>query len=181
MQHINMKKILKTKEEAIEKILDQQVVAIFQNHSEWGPRALGNRSMLFDPRNKKAKEIINKIKGRQWWRPTAATILYEHRHDYLDMHTLDESPYMTFAIDAKQKALDEVPACVHADNTCRFQTLKREQNPNYYDLIKLFYDKTNTPILLNTSFNLKGFPIVESFDDAILTLQNSKINYLYIP
>lgn len=176
-----MKKILKTKEEAIEKILDQQVVAIFQNHSEWGPRALGNRSMLFDPRNKKAKEIINKIKGRQWWRPTAATILYEHRHDYLDMHTLDESPYMTFAIDAKQKALDEVPACVHADNTCRFQTLKREQNPNYYDLIKLFYDKTNTPILLNTSFNLKGFPIVESFDDAILTLQNSKINYLYIP
>lgn len=176
-----MKKILKTKEEAIEKILDQQVVAIFQNHSEWGPRALGNRSMLFDPRNKKAKEIINKIKGRQWWRPTAATILYEHRHDYLDMHTLDESPYMTFAIDAKQKALDEVPDCVHADNTCRFQTLKRKQNPNYYDLIKLFYDKTNTPVLLNTSFNLKGFPIVESFDDAILTLQNSKINYLYIP
>jgi carbamoyltransferase len=181
MQHINMKKILKTKEETIEKILDQQVVAIFQNHSEWGPRALGNRSMLFDPRNKDAKEIINKIKGRQWWRPTAATILYEHRHDYLNMHTLDESPYMTFAIDAKQKALDEVPACVHADNTCRFQTLKREQNPNYYDLIKLFYDKTNTPILLNTSFNLKGWPIVESFDDAILTLQNSKINYLYTP
>jgi carbamoyltransferase len=176
-----MKKILKTKEETIEKILDQQVVAIFQNHSEWGPRALGNRSMLFDPRNKDAKEIINKIKGRQWWRPTAATILYEHRHDYLNMHTLDESPYMTFAIDAKQKALDEVPACVHADNTCRFQTLKREQNPNYYDLIKLFYDKTNTPILLNTSFNLKGWPIVESFDDAILTLQNSKINYLYTP
>jgi carbamoyltransferase len=88
---------------------------------------------------------------------------------------------MTFAIDAKQKAIDEVPACVHADNTCRFQTLKREQNPNYYDLIELFYSKTKTPILLNTSFNLKGWPIVESFNDAILTLQNSKINYLYTP
>jgi carbamoyltransferase len=176
-----MKKILKTKEEAIEKILDQKVVAIFQNHSEWGARALGNRSILFDARNKNAKEIINKIKGRQWWRPTAATILHEHCHDYLNMHTLDESPYMTFAIDAKQKALDEVPACVHADNTCRFQTLKRKQNPNYYDLIKLFYEKTNVPILLNTSFNLKGYPIVETFDDALLTLQNSEINYLYTP
>ena len=176
-----MKKILKTKEEAIEKILNQQVVAIFQGHSEWGARALGNRSMLFDPRNKDAQKIINKIKGRQWWRPTAATILYEHRHDYLNMHTLDESPYMTFAIDAKQKAIDEVPACVHIDNTCRFQTLKQEQNPNYYDLIKLFYDRTNVPILLNTSFNLKGFPIVESLDDALLTLQKSDINYLYTP
>jgi len=176
-----MKKILKTKEETIEKILDQKVVAIFQNHSEWGARALGNRSILFDSRNKNAKEIINKIKGRQWWRPTAATILHEHCHDYLNMHTLDESPYMTFAIDAKPKAVNEVPACVHVDNTCRFQTLKREQNPNYYDLIKLFYEKTNVPILLNTSFNLKGYPIVETFDDALLTLQNSEINYLYTP
>jgi carbamoyltransferase len=174
-------KIIYKKEEAIEKILDQQVVAIFQGHSEWGARALGNRSMLFDPRNKDAKQIVNKIKKRQWWRPTAATILYEHRHDYLDMHTLDESPYMTFAIDAKQKAIDEVPACVHVDNTCRFQTLKREQNPKYYDLIKLFYDKTGVPLLLNTSFNLKGWPIVETFEDALLTLQYSNINYLYKP
>ena len=174
-------KIIYNKEEAIEKILNQQVVVIFQKHSEWGARALGNRSMLFDPRNKNAKEIVNKIKGRQWWRPTAATILYEHKDDYLEMHGLNESPYMTFAIDAKQKAIDEVPACVHVDNTCRFQTLKREQNPNYYDLINLFYQKTGVPILLNTSFNLKGYPIVETFDDAILTLQNSQINYLYTP
>jgi len=174
-------KIIYKKEKAIEKILDQQVVAIFQGHSEWGARALGNRSMLFDPRNRDAQKIVNKIKGRQWWRPTAATILYEHRHDYLDMHTLDESPNMSFAIDAKQKAIDTVPACVHKDNTCRFQTLKREQNPNYYDLINLFYQKTNVPILLNTSFNLKGYPIVETFMDAVLTLQNSEIDYLYRP
>ena len=129
--------IIYNKEEAVNLLLQQELVVIFQGHSEWGPRALGNRSMLFDPRNKNAKEIVNKVKGRQWWRPTAATILYEHRHDYLDMHTLDESPYMTFAIDAKQKAINKVPACVHVDNTCRFQTLKREQNPNYYDLINL--------------------------------------------
>ena len=172
-------KIIYNKEEAVDLLLQQKLVVIFQGHSEWGPRALGNRSMLFDPRNKNAKEIVNKIKGRQWWRPTAATILYEYRNDYLDMHGLDESPHMTFAIDAKQKTLDEVPACVHVDKTCRFQTLKREQNPNYYDLIKLFYKNTGVPILLNTSFNLKGFPIVETFDDAILVLQNSDIKYIY--
>jgi len=174
-------KIIKDRKEAVNLLLQQEVVVIFQGHSEWGARALGNRSMLFDPRNKNAKEIVNKIKGRQWWRPTAATILYEHRHEYLDMHGLDESPYMTFAIDAKPKAIDKVPACVHADNTCRFQTLKREQNKNYYDLIKLFYRETGVPLLLNTSFNLKGYPIVETFDDALLTLQNSAIDYLYTP
>jgi len=174
-------KIIYKKEEAVDLLLQQELVVIFQKHSEWGARALGNRSILFDPRNKNAKEIVNKVKKRQWWRPTAATILYEYRNDYLDMHGLDESPNMSFAIDAKQKAIDEVPACVHADNTCRFQTLKREQNSNYYDLINLFYKKTKVPILLNTSFNLKGYPIVETFEDALLTLQNSDINYLYTP
>jgi len=172
-------KIIYKKEEAVDLLLQQELVVIFQNHSEWGARALGNRSMLFDPRNKNAKEIVNKIKGRQWWRPTAATILYKYRNDYLDMHTLDESPNMSFAIDAKQKSIDEVPACVHVDNTCRFQTLKKKQNPHYYDLIKLFYDKTGVPILLNTSFNLKGYPIVETFKDALWTLQNSEIKYIY--
>ena len=174
-------KIIKSKEEAIDKILNQEIVVIFTGHSEWGARALGNRSMLFDPRNPNAKKIVNKIKKRQWWRRTAATILYEHRHDYLDMHSLDESPNMSFAIDAKQKAIDEVPACVHEDNTCRFQTLKREQNPYYYDLIKLFYDKTKVPLLLNTSFNLAGYPLVESLEDAIWTLKNSELKYLYTP
>ena len=174
-------KIINNKEEAVKKILEQQIVVIFQGHSEWGARALGNRSMLFDPRNLEARNIVNKIKKRQWWRPTAATILYEHRHDYLDMHGLDESPNMSFAIDAKQKAIDEVPACVHADNTCRFQTLKREQNPSYYDLIKLFYDKTKVPLLLNTSFNLAGYTLVESLEDAMWTLKNSKLKYLYLP
>ena len=97
------------------------------------------------------------------------------------MHTLDESPYMTFAIDAKQKAIDTVPACVHEDKTCRFQTLKKEQNPNYYDLIKYFYDKTNVPILLNTSFNLAGFPIVENESFLQYTVDNSEFKYVYKP
>ena len=174
-------KILLNKEEAIDKILEQELVVIFQGHSEWCARALGNRSMLFDPRNPDAQTIVNKIKGRHWWRPTAATILYEYKDDYLDMYGLDESPNMTFAIDAKQKAIDEVPACVHADNTCRFQTLKREQNSNYYDLIKLFYDKTGVPLLLNTSFNLPGFPIVETIEQAEQVFEKSTIKYIFKP
>jgi len=178
--HIFMK-IIYSKKETVNLLLQQKAVVIFQNHSEWGARALGNRSILFDPRNKNAKQIINDIKGRQWWRPTAATILYEYKDDYLNMHGLDESPNMTFAIDAKRKTIDEVPACVHVDNTCRFQTLKRKQNPKYYDLIKLFYNKTKVPILLNTSFNLRGYPIVESFEDAKLVLKESKIEYIYLP
>ena len=97
------------------------------------------------------------------------------------MHGLDESPSMSFAIDAKQKAIDEVPACVHADNTCRFQTLKREQNPKYYDLIKLFYEETKVPLLLNTSFNLAGYPLVESIEDAEWTIKNSELKNIYIP
>ena len=174
-------KIITDKKEAVDIILDQKIIAIFQGHSEWGARALGNRSFLFDPRNPKAKEIVNKFKGRQFWRPTAATILYEHRNHYLDMHGLDESPYMTFAIDAKPKALKEVPAVVHVDGTCRFQTLKRKQNPKYYDLIKEFYKRTKVPLLLNTSFNMKGFPIVETKKDAIFTLKERRIKYMYMP
>jgi carbamoyltransferase len=172
-------RIVKNQTEAVELLLRKEPVVIFQGLSEFGPRALGNRSMLFDPRNKNAKEIINKIKGRQWWRPTAATILHEHKDDWFDFGGLDESPYMTFAIEAKEKARKEIPAVVHVNNTCRIQTLKKEQNPIYYNLIKEFYETTKVPVLLNNSFNLAGWPLVETFNDATYTLLNSKLNYIY--
>ena len=174
-------KIIKNKKEALEQILNQELVAIFQGHSEWGPRALGNRSLLFDPRNIRAKEIVNEIKGRQWWRPTAATVLFEYKDEWFDFATLPESPYMTFAVDAKEKAIHETASIVHVNKTCRVQTLKREQNPHYYDLIMEYYKETQVPLLLNTSFNLAGFPLVESINDALYTLINSKIKYLYTP
>jgi carbamoyltransferase len=101
-------------------------LAIFQGESEWGLRALGNRSMLFDPRNKDAQDIINKLKGRELWRPLAGTILLEHVHEYFDLGNLKESPYMSYAVKAKKKALDEIPSIVHIDGTCRIQTLKKE-------------------------------------------------------
>ena len=172
---------IKNKEDAIKVILDQKPLVIYQNDSEWGPRALGNRSILFDPRNPKAKDIVNKFKKREWWRPLAGTVLLEHAHDYFNLGSLRESPYMSFAVKAKDKAVKEVPSIVHVDNTCRVQTLKRIDNPNYYDLIEYFYYKTSVPILLNTSFNLAGSPIVENESFLQYTIENSQFRDVYKP
>ena len=162
-------------------IKEEQIVGIFQNESEWGPRALGNRSILFDPRNPRAKQIVNIVKKRESYRPFACTVMLEHAHEYFEMLQLPESPWMSFAIQCKPKALKDIPSLVHADNTCRIQTVTEEQNPNYYNLIKGFYERTGVPIIFNTSFNLGGEAIVETVYDAIDTCNRSMINHLYIP
>jgi carbamoyltransferase len=166
---------------AVEILLEQKPLVIFQGKSEWGPRALGNRSILFDPRNKDAKNIVNNFKKREWWRPLAGTILLEYVHDWFDIATLKESPFMSFAVDAKQQAIEKIPSIVHVDNTCRIQTVTKEQNFNYYCLINEFYKKTGVPVLLNTSFNLAGFPIVETLEQAIHFCNISEFKYLYTP
>ena len=173
--------IITDKNEAVKQILNQQVVAIFQNSSEYGPRGLGNRSLLFDPRNKNGKDIVNKIKKREWFRPFAGTVLLEYAHDWFDMGTIKESPYMSYAIPVKEEKKSIIPAITHVDGTCRVQTVTKEQNKKFYEIIKLFYEKTNVPILFNTSFNLAGETLVETKQDAINTLNRSDINYLYIP
>lgn len=170
----------------LEKVVDmlvdkKQIVGIFQGESEWGPRALGNRSILFDPRHPHAKAIVNEVKQREHYRPFACTVLKEHAHEYFEMLQLEESPYMSFAVQCKEKAFEEIPTLVHADNTCRMQTVTREQNKNYYDLIKAFGERTGVPILFNTSFNLGGEAIVETIEDAIDTCNRSAINHLYVP
>ena len=158
---------------------EEQIVAIFQNESEWGPRALGNRSIMFDPRHPNAKNIVNTVKKREAYRPFACTVMLEHAEEYFDMLQLPESPWMSFAIQCKPKALKDIPTLVHADNTCRIQTVTEEQNPNYYNLIKGFYERTGVPIIFNTSFNLGGEAIVETVYDAIDTCNRSMINHLY--
>ena len=174
-------KVIHNKEQAVEYLLEQKVVALYQGQSEYGPRALGNRSILFDPRNPKGKDIINGIKKREWFRPFAGTIMLEYVHDYFEMLTLKESPYMSFAVQAKEKAIKEVPSIIHVDNTCRIQTVTREQNKHFYELIEEFYNKTGVPILFNTSFNLAGEPLVETLADAIDTVNRSEIDYIYVP
>ena len=123
----------------------------------------------------------NKFKKREWWRPLAGSVLLEYAHEYFNFENLKESPYMSFAVDAKQKALNEVPSIVHVDNTCRVQTVSENDNKNYYDLIKYFYEITKVPIVLNTSFNLAGNPIVENIEQLKYTVQNSEFKDIYIP
>lgn len=173
--------ITEDKNKVLKHLLEQKPVVIFQGDSELGPRALGNRSILFDPRNKNAQEIINNIKGREWWRPLAGTILLEHAREYFDLGRLKESPYMSYAIPAKQKAIDTIPSIVHVDNTCRIQTLTKQQNKNYYNLIRAFQKETGVPVLLNTSFNVAGFPIVEDIDFAVWSCEQMSIDMIYAP
>tara|TARA_R100000231_G_scaffold139607_1_gene121575 strand:- start:2901 stop:4613 length:1713 start_codon:yes stop_codon:yes gene_type:complete len=162
-------------------IADKNIVALFQGRSEAGPRALGNRSILYDPTDPKGKEFVNTVKGREWFRPFAGSMLQENFEEWFETRGLEESPYMMYAMDFKTEKHGEVPAITHVDGTCRIQTVTKEQNPSYYSLIKEFDKITGVPILFNTSFNLAGQPLVETLQDAMLTVKNSDINYLYLP
>tara|TARA_A100001201_G_scaffold2589_4_gene6609 strand:+ start:30716 stop:32257 length:1542 start_codon:yes stop_codon:yes gene_type:complete len=176
---LNAKKV--SYDDIVELLLEKHVVALFQGKSEAGQRALGNRSLLFDPRVLNGKDIVNRIKKRENFRPFAGTILQEEAHKWFNMLSLEESPYMQYAVDAYKNAIEEVPAIIHADNTCRIQTVTQNQNNYFYNLISHFFERTGVPMLMNTSFNLGGEPLVETFQDAIYTLKNSMIEYLYLP
>lgn len=162
-------------------ISNKKIVAIYQGRSEAGPRALGNRSILYDPRDINGRDTINKVKNREWFRPFAGSILQEHFSDWFNCYSLDESPFMMYAVDVKSSKKDIIPAILHIDNTCRVQTVKKENNNHYYNLINKFYELTGVPILFNTSFNLAGEPLVETVDDALKTFYNSEIDFLYFP
>jgi len=155
----NIKK--NTSVEEIAKLLkENNIVGIFQGKQEAGPRALGNRSILFNPINIHAKEIINTLKNREWYRPFAGTVLHEHADDWFDLNGKEEIPYMSYAVKVKKY----LPGITHVDNTCRIQTLKKEQNKHFYDLIYNFYKLSGVPVLLNTSLNISGKPLIGSFD-----------------
>ena len=166
----------------VAKLLESgNIVAIAQGRAETGARALGNRSILFDPRVENGKEIVNRVKKREWWRPFAGTVLLDHAREWFDMDRLEESPYMTFAIDVLPEKQKLIPSITHVDGTCRIQTVTQEQNKHYYDLISEFNNLTGVPILFNTSFNLAGDTIVDNMEDALRTLEESEIEYLYLP
>lgn len=165
-------------EDVVDLLLEQKSVAIFKGLSEAGPRALGNRSILFDPRNANAVDIVNRIKKREWYRPFAACILKEDCDRYFNMNGLSESPYMTINFDSNDLAKKEIPGVLHVDGTCRIQTVT-ESDGVLYKLLKEFKKKTNIGVLLNTSFNLAGYPLVETPDDAVDTLHNSSLDYVW--
>lgn len=162
-------------------LISGKIVAIFQGKSEAGPRALGNRSIIFDPRIKNGKDIVNVVKKREKFRPFACSVLFEECHNWFDMSYVKESPYMMYSFDALPGVREVIPSVIHVDNTSRVQTVTQEQNYHYYNLIKEFFNKTSVPILFNTSFNLAGDPIVETLEDALNTLRKSELEYLYLP
>ncbi|MFD1447655.1 carbamoyltransferase family protein [Oceanobacillus profundus] len=156
-----------------------KIIGWFQGKSEAGPRALGNRSILADPRNPNMKDIINKrIKHREPFRPFAPAVLEEYARDFFDFSK--SSPYMLFVPKIKVNAQDKISAVTHVDGTGRLQTVSIALNPQFYELIRYFYNKTNIPILLNTSFNDNGQPIVESPQDALDSFLRMDLDYLVI-
>lgn len=170
-----------THDTLVDLITSKNIVAVFQGRSENGPRALGNRSLVFDPTFEDGKDFVNNIKRREYFRPFAGSILEEDALDWFDLRGMKSSPTMMYAVNCQPGVEEKIPSIIHVDGTCRIQTVNREQNPHYYDIIKTFKERTGVPIVFNTSFNLGGEPLVETLDDACRTLADSDIEYLYLP
>ena len=156
-------------------ISDGKIVGWYQGKMEWGPRSLGNRSILADPREAKMKDILNeKIKHRESFRPFAPSILEEHTTDYFDIDI--PSPYMLMVTSVKQP--DKIPAVTHVDGTGRLQTVSKQANPLYYDLINEFYKLTDVPVVINTSMNVMGEPIVNTPEQAYNMIKKTDMDYI---
>jgi len=168
----------KTISDLVDILINQKIIAIFEGNPEAGPRALGHRSLLFDPRNENGKEIVNTLKNREWYRPFAGIILEDQFSNYFDTIGLGKSEYMTINFDAKPGVENYVPSIIHVDNTCRIQTVSKD-NSFLFKLLSEFYEKTGCPMLLNTSFNLAGQPLVQTKQDAIEFLIKSKHNKFF--
>ena len=156
-------------------IADGNIVGWYQGKMEWGPRALGNRSILADPRRANMKDILNaKIKHRESFRPFAPSILEEYASEYFEIDV--PSPYMLMVVPVKKPK--EIPAVTHVDGTGRLQTVSKKSNPLYYDLIKEFHKNTNVPVIINTSMNVMGEPIVNTPEQAYQMIVKTDMDYI---
>jgi len=179
-------------------LADENVVGWFQGRMEFGPRALGNRSILGDPRSRDMQSVLNlKIKFRESFRPFAPSVLREHADECFELGGHD-SPYMLLVADVKHGRLRELseeeqakegfdklrvirsdlPAITHVDNSARIQTVAQEDNPRYYDMIKAFHEQTGCPVVINTSFNVRGEPIVCTPEEAYTCFMRTRMDYL---
>lgn len=164
--------------EAVERLCAGEIIGWFDGGSELGPRALGQRSILCDPRRQDAKQVLNmRVKKREAFRPFAPVILLEEVENWFELRGAPaESPFMLRVCEFKADKQSLVPAVVHIDGTGRLQTVTSEANGRFYELVKGFYAATGVPILLNTSFNVMGEPIVETPEDAIACLLKSGLD-----
>ena len=170
-----------SEEQILEQIMENKIVAVCRGKMEMGQRALGNRSIIADPRTRSnVEKINNSIKKRDFWMPFAPVILEEYQDLLIENPKKLESPFMTIAFETKD-GKNKFPAGVHqADGTARAQLLKKEQNPVLWNLIFKFYEKTGIPALLNTSFNLHGEPIVRTIHDALRVFDKSELEVLWL-
>jgi carbamoyltransferase len=158
---------------------ENRVVGWFQGGSEIGPRALGNRSILASPiKSWMTGHINSDIKKREWYRPFAPAVLFEHQSEIFESDVY--SPYMLVTTTVKEEWRNKIPAVVHVDNSARHQSVTENNNQKFYSLIKKFYEKTNVPVLLNTSFNGPKEPIVETPKEAINTFLENNLDFLVI-
>ncbi|HXH10153.1 MAG TPA: carbamoyltransferase [Alphaproteobacteria bacterium] len=170
--------------QVVESLEAGKVVGWFQGRFEWGPRALGNRSILADPRRADMKDIVNtKIKFREPFRPFAPSVLEEHTANYFVLPEPQRhypARFMLYVVDVKEEKRQVIPAITHVDGTGRLQTVSSHINPRYYELIKQFGNATGVPVLLNTSFNLKGEPIVNTPEEAFTTFSRCGMDVLVL-
>lgn len=166
----------------VERLMQGKVVGWSQDRFEWGPRALGSRSILADPRNPDMKDIVNaKIKFREPYRPFAPSVLVECAEKYFELPQAQNqvpAQYMLYVVPVRDSLRGVLPATTHVDGTARLQTVVRDQSPRYYSLIERFGQATGVPVILNTSFNRKGEPIVNTPADAFDTFSNTEMDSL---
>jgi carbamoyltransferase len=186
IHHLNYEKLSSDKiicEKVSALLVKQKIIGWFQGRMEWGPRALGSRSILASAATNEMKDIINaKVKHREMFRPFAPVILKEYVHQYFQADSPLPEPckFMLFVYPFKPKGIKEVPATVHVDHTGRLQVIERNDNSLYYDVIQAYYQKTGTPVIINTSFNVRGEPIVCTPVDAVHCFLATDIDYLMI-
>ena len=150
-------------EKIIESLITKKIAPVAAGRAEFGPRALGNRSILADPRDLSVKDKVNTIKQRELFRPFAPVVMEEYAEMFFEMPNGKPSPYMQYAVKCKTPSL--IPAVVHKDGTSRVQTVNKNQNPGLYKVLEKWNQITGIPILLNTSLNIKGKPLLNDWQD----------------
>jgi len=179
----NYKKEYKATKCSISKLVDHikdgKIIGVLQGESEIGPRALGNRSIICDPSIKDMKDILNsKVKFREWYRPFAPVCRLEDSDTYFD--NVFESDFMSYAPTVKEEYREVLPSITHIDSTARLQTVSKGGHKLFYDILKELKKRDEIPVILNTSFNIKGAPILTTIEDALYVLDNTEMDYVYV-
>jgi carbamoyltransferase len=164
----------------VDLLLTGRVVALHQGRSESGPRALGNRSILGDPRRPEMQDFINfEVKGREWFRPLAPLVLHDHAEQIFDVDR--PAPFMQYAADVRPEYREQLPGITHVDGSARLQTVEPVNTPFLHALLSAWFERTGSPVLINTSLNGPGDPLTETPEQSIQTLQKTNMHALAIP